>query len=147
MAKSYYSTVLDHDAAKVWAVARDFNGLATFWSDAVSTSQIEDGRAGDQVGAIRRFKLGEGEIRERLLAHSDLERFYSYGFEEPRPFPVEDYVATLRVTPVADGSARSFVEYSVEFDCKEAERDHWTAFFAAEVFAPALTALASYLAR
>jgi Polyketide cyclase / dehydrase and lipid transport len=98
------------------------------------------------VGAVRRFQLGESTIRERLPALSDLDRSYSYGLCEPAPFPVVNYLATLRVTPVADGGGRSFVEYEVTFDCAEAERDHWSAFFAAEVFAPALRALAAYMA-
>lgn len=143
MARSYFSTVFEHDAAAVWAVARDFNGLATWWSAAVSESHIEDGKAADQVGAVRAFRLGDSTIRERLLALSDLDRSYSYEFVDPAPFPVTDYVATLRVTPLSDG--RSVVEYSVVFDCHESERGHWTAAFAGEVFAPALSALADYL--
>ncbi|GAA0273093.1 SRPBCC family protein [Cryptosporangium japonicum] len=143
MARSYYSTVFEHDAAAVWAVARDFNGLATWWSEACSESHIEDGKAADQVGAVRSFQLGEGTIRERLLALSDLERTYSYEFVGTPPFPVTDYIATLRVTPVSDG--RSFLEYSAVFESDDAAR--WTAFFPAEVFEPALKALASYLAR
>jgi hypothetical protein len=143
VARSYYSTVFEQDAAAVWAVARDFNGLATWWSAAISECSIEDGEAADQVGAVRSFRLGETTIRERLLALSDVERFYSYEFVDPAPFPVADYIATLRITPISDG--RSFVEYSVVVDCDEAERGHWTAFFAAEVFGPALKALADYL--
>jgi len=146
MARSYFSTVFDDDAAAIWAAVRDFNGLATWWSDVVSESRIEEGRRGDQVGAVRRFQFGESTVRERLLALSDLDRSYSCGFCEPAPFPVVDYVATLRVTPIADGGSRSFVEYEATFDCNEAERDHWSAFFAAEVFAPALKALAAYVA-
>ncbi len=146
MARSYFSTVLEHDADRVWAAARDFNGLATWWSSAVSESHIEQGKGGDQVGAVRAFRFGDATIRERLLALSDAERSYSYAFCDPAPFPVSNYLATLRVTPVADGSGRSLVEYWVTFDCKEAERDRWSAFFAAEVFAPALRALAAHLA-
>jgi len=146
MARSYFSTVLDHDATAVWAVARDFNGLATWWPAAVSESRIEEGKHADQVGAVRRFRLGEATIRERLVALSDVDRSYRYEFCDPAPFPVVDYVATVRVTPVADGGGRSFVEYEAVFDCHEAERDHWTAFFTAEVFAPALEALAGHLA-
>ncbi|SHN44050.1 SRPBCC family protein [Cryptosporangium aurantiacum] len=145
MARSYYSTVFEQDAATVWAVVRDFNGLATWWSAAVSESRIEDGKAADQVGAVRAFKLGESTIRERLLALSDLDRSYSYEFVDPAPFPVVDYVATLRVTPVSDG--RSFLEYSVVFDCNEAERGHWTSFFATQVFDPAMKALSEYLSQ
>ncbi|MFG1927619.1 SRPBCC family protein [Cryptosporangium sp. NPDC048952] len=143
MARSYYSTVFEHDAAAVWAVARDFNGLATWWSEACSESHIEDGKSADQVGAVRSFVLGGGTIRERLLALSDLERFYSYEFVGTPPFPVTDYIATLRVTPVSDG--RSFLEYTASFESDENER--WTAFFPAEVFEPALNSLAAHLSR
>ncbi|MBI5028797.1 MAG: SRPBCC family protein [Actinobacteria bacterium] len=58
MARSYYSTTIDVPLEAVWAVARDFNGLATWWSGSVSASRIEDGRTGDTVGAIRRFTFG-----------------------------------------------------------------------------------------
>jgi hypothetical protein len=147
MARSYFSTVFEHDSAAVWAAARDFNGLATWWPSAVSESQIEDGKQGDQVGAIRCFRFGEATVRERLLAMSDAERCFSYEFCDPAPFPVANYVATVRVTPIADGSGdRSFVEWWGTFDCEASERDHWSAFFAAEVFAPGLQSLADYLA-
>jgi Polyketide cyclase / dehydrase and lipid transport len=37
--------------------------------------------------------------------------------------PIENYVATLKLTPVTDGN-RSFAEWSAEFDCDEsAERE------------------------
>jgi len=148
MSRSYFSTIFDHDVDIVWAVARDFNGLATWWSEAVSESHIEEGKSGDQVGAVRSFRFGDTTFRERLLAMSDVERSFSYEFSGPAPFPVSDYLSTFRVTPVADGrSRRSFVEWWVTFDCKEAERDHWTKFFASEVYAPALKALADHLSR
>ena len=140
MARSYYSTVFDRTADEVWAMARDFNGLATWFNPPVTESRIEDGRSGDAVGCVRTFKFGDAWISERLLAHSDLERFYTYEFVEP-PFPVSNYVATLRVTPVTDGG-KAFVEWWTTFDPNDAaEYDHWVGFFAAEVFAPALASL------
>ena len=78
MAKSYASTVINASAEDVWARIRDFNGLATWHGGLVATSEIEDGRAGDQVGGIRSFTLTDGtHLREKLLAHSDLERSYT----------------------------------------------------------------------
>ena len=50
MAKSYASTVIKASPDEVWAHVRDFNGLATWHSGLVSQSEIEDGKAGDQVG-------------------------------------------------------------------------------------------------
>ena len=43
MARSYYSTVVDAPADRVWSVVRDFNGLSTWWSSNVSESHIENG--------------------------------------------------------------------------------------------------------
>jgi hypothetical protein len=128
MAKAYYSTVFDQRADDVWAALRDF-GNYTLWVDGVDESGIEDGKAGDAVGAVRRVRMGETLVRQRLVAHSDAERFYSYEFCEPFRYPVRNFLATIRITPVIDGN-RAFVEWWVIFDCADDERDHWTALFA-----------------
>ena len=143
MAKSYASTVIDAPADEVWARIRDFNGLATWHSGMVATSEIEEGKAGDQVGGVRSFTLTDGtHVRERLLSHSDAERSYIYNFEKT-PFDVDNYHATIRVKPVTDGD-RSFVEWWTTFDSDRDRVDEWTRFFANEVFAGGLKALASH---
>ena len=144
MAKSYYSTVFAQPADDVWLTLRDF-GNYTLWVDEVDESRIEDGKSGDAVGAIRNIRMGETRVRQRLLAHSDLDRFYTYEFREPFRFPVRDFVATIRVTPIIDGN-RAFVEWWTTFDCAEAEREHWTAFFA-RAFAGWLESLRGRLAH
>lgn len=144
MGKSYYSTVFDTPASVVWAAARDFNGLATWFAGSVSTSAIEDGKTGEAVGAVRNFLFGESRIREHLVALSDVERAYTYEFCEPAPFPVKNYLATLRVTPITDGE-RAFIEWWTTFDCAEDQLEHWTGFFAREVFKPALESLRAYV--
>ena len=146
MGRSYYSTVISRPASAVWAAARDFNGLETWFNPPVTRSEIEDDRAADQVDCVRRFLFGEATIREHLVALSDVDRSYTYEFGDPKPFPVNNYLATLRVTPVTDADA-SFVEWWTDFDPEDAAQlDHWTAFFAAEVFKPALEGLRAYLA-
>ena len=143
MAKSYASTVIDAPADEVWARIRDFNGLATWHSGMVASSEIEAGKAGDQVGGIRNFTLTNGaNLRERLLAHSDEERSYTYDFQQ-HPFDVDNYRATIRVTPVTDGD-RSFVEWWTTFDCDRDQIDHWQGFFANEVFQGGLDALKAH---
>lgn len=144
MSQSYLSVVLDHDAERVWSTVRDFNGLATWFASSVSESHIEDDLDGATVGAVRSFQLGDARIREKLLSMSDADRSYSYAFCDPVPFPVDGYVATLRVTPIT-ATGQAFVEWWATLDCAVDERDHWTQFFAAEVFAPALDSLAKYL--
>lgn len=113
MANSYCSTVFEQTAEQVWNAVRAFDDYQ--WADRNLSAVMEDGKAGDAVGGIRRVETGGQTIRQRLLAHSDLERYYSYAFCDPIPFPVRDYVATLRITPIIDG-ARAFVEWSATFD-------------------------------
>ncbi len=146
MGKSYFSTIFDAPAAKVWAAARDFNGLATWFSGSVSTSAIEAGKTGEAVGAVRNFLFGDSRIREQLVALSDVDCSYTYVFCDPAPFPVKNYRATLRVTPITDGD-KAFVEWWTTFDCAADELEHWTGFFAREVFKPALDSLRAYVAR
>jgi hypothetical protein len=143
MAVSYASTVIDAPADAVWARIRDFNGLADWHAGLVAASEIEEGKAGDQVGCIRSFTLTDGtHIRERLLAHSDADRSYTYNFEKT-PFDVDNYKATIRVTPVTDGG-QAFAEWWTEFDCDRDKQDHWTGFFASQVFQGGFDALKAH---
>ncbi len=115
MAKVYTSSVVNAPAAKVWARLRDFNGLPS-WHPAIGESRIENGEPADKVGCIRNFRLKDGGvIREQLLTLSDYDYQCSYSILES-PMGVENYVATLKLTPVTDGN-RTFAEWWAEFDC------------------------------
>jgi hypothetical protein len=127
MAKSYYSTVFERPADAVWQVIRDFNAYPV-WVDGAGTSEIEDGKSGDTVGAVRHVVYQGRHIRQRLLAQSDLERAQVYGFVEEGVLPVANYRATIRVTPVVDGD-RAFVEWWATFDCDVAQIEQRIAFF------------------
>ena len=142
MARSFYSVTLDHTAEEVWAVIRPFDHYA--WAGVESRTEIEDGKAGDQVAAIRRVTVGEKIIRQKLLAHSDLERAYTYALCDPAPFPVRNYVATIRVAPIVETN-HAFVEWWADFDCAADECDHWTTYFEREGFAKWLAALRRFL--
>ena len=144
MAKSHYSLVLDHPAEEVWAVIRPFDHYA--WAGVPGATTIEAGKAGDQVGAVRRVSTGAGSIRQVLLAHSDAQRSYTYALCDPAPFPVRNYTATIRVAPVVEGN-RSFVEWWATFDCAADEYDRWTRHFAHEGFAKWLAALREFMSR
>jgi hypothetical protein len=126
MARSYFSTVIDRPATAVWSIVRDFGAYA--WAGTGVDATIEGGRSGDAVGAARRVETPGGTLRQRLLAHSDLERSYTYELCEPTPYPIRSYVGTLRVTPVVDGG-RAFVEWWATFDVDGADTDPWEAHF------------------
>ncbi len=115
MARVFVSSVIAGPADQVWSRIRDFNGLAT-WHPSIRESQIEQGEPADKVGCVRDFYLQNGDrIRERLLGLSDYDMFCTYSILES-PMPLENYVATLRLTPITDGD-RTFAEWTAEFDC------------------------------
>jgi len=122
MVEIYISSVIGASADSVWARIRDFNGLPS-WHPAIAESRIEGGAPPDQVGCVRAFHTKDGGfIREKLLALSDFEFSVTYSILES-PMGVEDYVATIKLTPVTDGG-RTFAEWSAEFNCaadREAE--------------------------
>ncbi len=122
MVNVFVSSVIDASAANVWARIRDFNALPQ-WHPGIADSRIENGQPSDRVGCIRHFHTRDGGmIREKLLALSDYDYSCSYEILES-PMGVQNYVATLKLTPVTDGE-RCFAEWSAEFDCtpgREAE--------------------------
>jgi hypothetical protein len=121
--KISYSTVFEQTADQVWAVIRDFNSYPV-WVASVTESHIEDGKAGDAVGAIRSFEEYGARIRQRLLAHSDLER--SYVYESCGTLgAITYYQGTARVIPIVDGN-RAFLEWSVTFECPPQEQSNCT---------------------
>ena len=122
MARVFVSSVINAPAARVWERVRDFNGMPR-WHPAIRESRIENGEPSDKVGCVRDFYLQNGDrIREQLLGLSDFDMFCTYSILES-PMPLENYIATLRLTPVTDGE-RTFAEWSAEFDCEpEVEND------------------------
>jgi hypothetical protein len=136
MARAYFSTVLDRSAEAVWAIVRDFNDYPSY-IDGVEESVVEDGKSGDSVGAVRRFRYGGAWIRQRLVALSDEDHSFTYAGIDPFPFPAAegaktlpapiDYKGTLRMTPVVDGD-RAFVEWWLTFECSPGDQSLWNSF-------------------
>ena len=142
MAKSYYSTVFDHSADQVWRVIRDFNNYPV-WVDGAGASEIENGKAGDTVGAVRNVLYQGSRRRQKLLALSDIERTQTYAFEGVAPMPVWNFEATIRVTPVVDGG-RAFIEWFAIFDCDPEGQEDRIIFFR-DAFAGWLESLRRHL--
>lgn len=145
MAKAYASSIIEAPAEAVWSRIRDFNGLPS-WHPVVADSTIEDGRPGDAVGSIRQITLADNgpTLREKLLSLSDHDRSVSYDFQTA-PFPMRNYHATLRVTPVTDGD-RSFIEWWATFDCDEAREADMVRTFMQDVYQPGFQALKQHFA-
>lgn len=77
------------------------------------------------MGAVRSVLYQGRQIRQRLLAQSDVERSQTYEFCGPPSLPMTDFRATLRVSPVVDGD-RAFIEWWATFDCEPNRRDELT---------------------
>jgi hypothetical protein len=132
MITACYSSVLDQPIASVWSLIRDFNNYPAY-IDGVTESVIEDDKAGDEVGAIRRFLYGGNWIRQRLGAHSDEQHSLSYvgvdafafpaGIVAKTPAPAL-YEGTMHLLPIMD-SDHTLIEWSVTLDALPDEAEQW----------------------
>lgn len=139
MVEVYASSVIEAPADRLWAAVRDFNALPD-WHPAIAESRIEGGQPSDQVGCVRAFRLKDGGfIREQLLALSDYDFSCTYSILES-PMGVENYVATLKLTPITDGN-RTFAEWSAEFDCAPGRESELTDLVGNSVFQGGFNAL------
>ncbi|MCW2913801.1 MAG: hypothetical protein JWN52_1869 [Actinomycetia bacterium] len=139
MAKLTESTLVDAPAEAVWTVLRDFNGLSV-WSPSMPASVIEDGKAADQVGCVRRFEInGKVMARERLLGLDDESLTQTYTIVESA-LGLHDYLGTLHVIPVTDED-RSLVVWSGSFAADAAQVEKATAMLRDGIYRPGLTSL------
>ena len=126
------STIIDAPTGVVWNVLRDFNGHDR-WHPAVTTSTIERAQAADRIGCVRRFKLKDGsELREQLLALSDLEQTFSYCLLDT-PIPMFNYVAHVRLLPVTDGD-RTFWHWESRFTTRPAQAAEITEMVSEQIY-------------
>lgn len=136
------STVLDQPIEAVWDVLRDFNGHDQ-WHPVVTTSQIERGRASDQVACVRRFRLTDGaELREQLLTLSDLETSFTYCLLDT-PVPLFNYVAHVRLFPVTDGD-RTFWEWESKFDTPKGRAEELRTLVAENIYQSGFDAIRAH---
>lgn len=110
----FRSMILDAPIETVWAALRRFDGVSG-WNPAVSAASMEGGGA-TEVGAIRHLDIVDGTVfRETLLAHSDIEHFYTYDILES-PLPLTGYVSTHRFIPIT-ASGQTLGIWESTFDC------------------------------
>src|ERR1700761_7321744 len=134
-AKAYYSLVIENTADEVWAAIRDFQD--TRWMGEDFNYQ-----AGPET-SVRSLSAENGEVLEHLLIHADDDRFYTYNNSGSLPANVEDFQATIRVTPT-EGSDNAYVEWSAVFICPELEKANRVKYYTDNA-AKALNALNKHL--
>lgn len=142
MAICFHRIVIGEDADRVWQAIRRFDQYE--WAGDVHDVRIENDVPAHAVGAVRSFAIGDTRVRERLLAHSDPNRSYTYTYGGPTP--IDNFRATLRVIPGPPCVPMSTVEYSARFDCPGRDERCWTAMLEAS-FAKSLNALRARLAE
>ena len=114
------SGIIDAAPETVWTQLRDFSGPAR-WVRNIATSDIEGDHAFDQVGAIRRLVFDSGnELRERLIALSDYDRYFRYSLLPTEGLPIHDYHGKVQVLPVTD-NACSLVHWCGNFTIREGD--------------------------
>ena len=132
MVKVLRSTILPAPVEAVWDVLRDFNGHDR-WHPAVAISQIERGREADRVGSVRKFRLGDGsELREQLLALSDVDASYSYCLLDT-PLPLFNYVSHVRLIPVTDED-HTFWQWEGQFTTFAEQKDDLAAMVGNDIY-------------
>jgi len=137
------STIVDFPSDTVWRVLRDFNGHDR-WHPAIATSQIERSRESDVVGCIRKFRLQDGsELREQLLALSDVEQCYSYCLLDT-PIPLLNYVSHVRLIPVTDTDS-TYWEWEGRFNTIDNREDELKEMVSNDIYTAGFTAIRSYL--
>lgn len=136
------SVVIDAPIARTWQAVRRFDGVAA-WNPGVAAARLERG-APTEVGAIRALDIVDGSVfRETLLAHSDLEHFYTYDIIES-PLPVRNYVARHRFIEITE-SARTLGIWEGEFDCDPADAAELERIVGDGIYRDAQLALNDYL--
>lgn len=132
MGQVFVSTIIPAPVDMVWSTLRAFDSVDTWAPRPGRSVEMEEGRAPDQVSALRLMKQGDETVAcERLVAHSDVERSFTYELAtKVDGFDIENYRATVRLAPVtADGT--TFVYWTATFDCNLDRREHWEAQFRA----------------
>ncbi|MFJ3485258.1 SRPBCC family protein [Pseudomonas sp. NPDC090202] len=106
MASASASVRIPVSADKVWQLVGGFLSLPE-WLPLIAKSVPGEG------GRVRELTTQTGEvIVERLQSFDEQGRTYSYSITDA-PFPVTDYLATLKVS--ADGEQGALVEWSGRF--------------------------------
>jgi len=115
----FRSMIIEAEIDKVWSAIRAFDGVAT-WNPGVRLAELENGGS-TAVGTVRKLHAADGSIfRETLLAHSDLDHFYTYDILES-PLPVSRYVSTHRFLPITH-TGQTLGIWESHFDCAPDDR-------------------------
>ena len=142
--KVFRSMVLDASVARVWAAVRAFDAVVD-WNPGVVAARMESGSP-TGVGSVRHLDIADGTVfRETLLAHSDLEHFYTYDIVEG-PLPCRNYISTHRFIPITEGD-RTLGIWRAEFECSRDDEAELDEIVGDRIYVAGMKGLNEYLAR
>ncbi|MEX0351100.1 MAG: SRPBCC family protein [Paracoccaceae bacterium] len=138
----FRSMVIEAEIDRVWQAVRAFDGVAA-WNPGVESASLENGDA-TATGTIRNLKIPDGTIfRETLLAHSDVDRFYTYDILDS-PLPVTDYISTHRFIPITHGSQTLGI-WESRFECAPDVANELDRIIGDTIYIGGMTGLNRYL--
>ncbi len=138
----FRSMVIDAPIDRVWATIRNFDGVAR-WNPGVVGARMETGHA-TATGSIRHLDIADGSVfRETLLAHSDLEHFYTYDILDS-PLPVANYISTHRFVAITH-SQQTLGIWESHFDCAPEDEAEMQRVVGDAIYIDAMTGLNAYL--
>jgi ligand-binding SRPBCC domain-containing protein len=129
------SVIIDAPIDRVWAAVRRFDGVAN-WNPGVIGAVMESGSPALDIADGSRF-------RETLLAHSDIEHFYTYDIIES-PLACSNYISTHRFIEITDGD-KTLGIWQGEFDCDPADAAELEAIVGDMIYRDAQRGLNRYL--
>ena len=136
------SVIIDAPIDSVWRAVRRFDGVAA-WNPGVGAAIMESG-APTEVGSVRKLDIVDGSVfRETLLAHSDLERFYTYDIIES-PLACSNYISCHRFIEITEGD-KTLGIWEGEFDCDPADAAELEQIVGDGIYRDAQLALNDYL--
>lgn len=140
----YRSMIIDAPIDRVWAAVRAFDGVAG-WNPAVTAARMETGAA-TAVGSIRHLDIADGTVfRETLLAHSDVEHFYTYDILDS-PLPVTGYVSTHRFLAITH-TDQTLGIWESRFECDQSVADEMDRVVGDAIYIGGMTGLNDYLRK
>lgn len=111
--------IVEAPASVLFDALADWGGWKR-WLPMLSESELESGGA-RTVGSVRRVGRVEAPLVRERLVMCDVENLsIAYAFEGPSPYPVREYVATVRLIPLSRRQA-TVIEWCGRFDVDAAD--------------------------
>ena len=103
-------------ADAVWAQLSNFSSIKA--GGPIESVSYE----GEGVGMVRTIGMGGGSVVERLEAHDDTSRSFTYSIiNEDSPLPFSNYSATVSISDNGDGTCE--VDWTGTFDPRGVEEE------------------------